>query len=82
VLVDPGVQFGSYIKVHVSKGWPTCSTLLVNAKEYPGAIHFRRKLLFIWCPGDLFLDSHEMIILPVLSVLAECFYSLLCLFGF
>lgn len=65
----------------VSAG-PTFSVLLVNANKYSGVICFKCKLLFIWCFNSSFIDSHEMTVLPVLNVLAKCFCSHLCLFGF
>lgn len=34
----------------------SCSTLPVNAKEYSDIVHFRKKLQFIWCSSNSFMD--------------------------
>jgi len=63
---------------------PTYSALPVNAKEVLGDVRFRQKLLFhcwsIDCGFLLFIYLQSFFRFRI--VLAEYFYSLLCLFGF
>jgi hypothetical protein len=70
----------------------TCSALPVNAKDSSSSVsdeNYYFKVLFVsdenycsWMFWFFIHGSHFVFLLPVLNVLAECFYSPLCLFGF